>query len=255
MNKTKTQAFTSKNILEKLVNHYGLPAFLFTVTGNLNFTINGDKADKKVELVPYPSYKAIEQYAKNVLLVFEDLWRLRTDMVASRISRYAGYHDKIDARSCAVVKINKEASRDFLNKNHLMGYANAAYHYALIHEKQLVAAAVFSKGRNMDRLPEGKKSFEMVRFATIPFLTVTGGLSKMLHKFAGEYKPGDVMTYIDALSGETAALKRLGFEEMGFTNPVELFVNTKTHERFFKANEGTDLRFMTVGNYKLVKTF
>ncbi|HLP14368.1 MAG TPA: hypothetical protein VK177_20735 [Flavobacteriales bacterium] len=251
----KNNAFTSQNIVEKLVNHYGLPAFLFDVTGNYTFTVKGDKKTKQVELVPYNRYGELAHLPKHTLLLFQDLWKKHADVVASRISWHAGYHDKVDARSCTAVKTTKETASQFLDKYHLMGYASSASHYALIHEKQIVAMATFSKGRKMDRLEPNQRSFELVRFATIPFVSITGGLSKLLTKFTKEHNPGDVMTYIDPLTGETAGLKRLGFEEIDFTKPVALFVNTKTHERFFKENDGTDLRFETIGNYKLVKTF
>jgi hypothetical protein len=251
----KTNAFTSKNSVEKLVNHYGVPAFLFKIVDEKRFLINGDKKIKQVELVPYTSYDSLANYSKQSFLLFEDLWRKHSDLMASRISWHAGYHNKIDARSCNVVKTTKEIAKEFFEKYHLMGYANTAIHYALIHEKQLIAMASFSKGRKMDRLPENKRSFELVRFATVPFLSVTGGLSKLLKKFEKEHEPGDIMTYIDPLTGETSGLKRLGFVEIDFTNPINLFVNTKTHERFFKANEETDLKFETLGNYKLVKPY
>jgi hypothetical protein len=247
--------FTSQHVIRKLVDHYGLPAFLFDAVDETSFTIKGDKKMKTVCLVKYDTYGNLNSLPKKAVLLFEDQWRTKTDVLASRISWHAGYHEKTDARACIVVKASKEIATTFLEKNHLMGYAGAAYHYALIHDKQIIAVAAFSKGRKMDRLKNDQRSFELVRFATIPFVSITGGLSKLLNAFATEHKPGDIMTYIDPLSGETESLKRLGFEEIERTKPVELFVNTQTHTRNFNHNSKNELSFFTLGNHKLVKPF
>jgi len=96
-----------------------------------------------------------------------------------------------------------------------------------------------------------------VRFATIPNVSITGGLSKLITKFAIDHEPGDLMTYVDPLTGETQGLTKIGFHRLENTKPILLHVNTSTHERVH-ANKMKDkevLDFYNLGNVKLVKTF
>lgn len=254
----KTSDFSVKTILKKLVNHYGLPAFLFSEIDPLNFTITSDKTIH-VQLIPYSQYTELTQHISlgKKVYVFEDLWRSHEEIVASKFSWFAKMHDKIDARNCIVIKISETDAKAFLDKYHLMNYAKSTYHYALIYEKQICAVATFSHGRKMNRLPEGKLGFELVRFASLPNLSITGGMSKLISKFAEEVKPGDIMTYIDPLTGESKGLKKIGFKEIEHTSPVQLFVDTISHNRLHKTNKTNQntIGFLTFGNIKLVKTF
>ncbi len=49
----------------------------------------------------------------------------------------------------------------------------------------------------MTRSKNPYRSYEMVRFANVTGVTVTGGLSKLIKAFAEEVKPDDIMTYVD----------------------------------------------------------
>ena len=255
----KSTEFSVKTIIKKLVNHYGLPAFLFTEIDPLNFNITSDAKFIHVQLIPYDHYTKLSNYIElgKKVYVFEDLWRSHEEIVASKFSWFAKMHDKIDARNCTAIKVSETDATVFLNRFHLMNYAKSTYHYALIFEKQICAIASFSHGRKMNRLPEGKLGYELVRFATLPNLSITGGMSKLISKFAEEVKPGDIMTYIDPLTGETKGLKKIGFKEIETTKPVQLYVDILTHQRLHKINKETKnaIEFLTLGNSKLVKTF
>jgi hypothetical protein len=255
----KKKNFTAENVIQKLVNYYGLPAFLFKINDENGFTLIADAKKIKIHLVKYNTYNAFASLkinAKN-LYIFEDLWHTHEEIIASKINWHAGLHEKINARKCSVINIGEGDAILFMNRNHLMNHANAKYYYALIHEKQILAVAGFSHGRKMNRLPEGKLGYELVRFATIPNVSITGGLSKLISKFAGEYEPGDIMTYVDPLNGEILGLTKVGFKQTENTKPILLHVNTQTHERVH-ANKNKDenvFDFYNLGNIKLVKTF
>lgn len=255
----KKQNFTSTQIIEKLVNYYGLPAFLFMSENETCFTLFVDSKKTKVNLVNYSDYTLLESLTINSrnIHIFEDLWHTHQGIIASKINWHANLHDKIDARKCSVMTIGENDAIQFMDRNHLMNHAKAKYYYALIHEKQILAVAGFSHGRKMHRLPEGKLGYELVRFATIPNVSITGGLSKLISKFAVDHQPGDLMTYVDPLNGEIHGLTKLGFKETERTKPIILHVNTSTHERVH-ANKNKDkdvIDFYNLGNVKLVKTF
>jgi len=252
----KAGTFNPVKILQKLVDHYGLPAFLFEVTANGYLQIKDSKTIVPVPYAQYPFIHTLPSSAK-LMFLFEDLWQSKEMILASQISRHAGYHEKINARSARVMQIEKKEAESFMERYHLMGSAQAAYHYGLVHEKQLVAAATFSKGRKMNRLPQATLSFELIRLARIPGLTVTGSLSRLVQQFYRDQHAGDVMTYVDTLLGDKTSFEKNGFVFDGRTAPVNLWVNTQTHQRFFREPEDKRdvMMFSNAGNYKLIKTF
>lgn len=248
--------FKSEIIIQRLVDHYGLPAFLFDITpcGHLQIA-----SSKTAVLIPYSQYNQLNRIEPRPgqIYIFEDLWHSCEHIVASQISRHAGYHETISARSGKVLCIEKKDADSFMQRYHLMGHAQAAYHYGIVHQKQLVAVATFGKGRKMNRLQQGSLSHELIRLASLPGLTVTGSLSRLVQQFYRDHRAGDVMTYVDRLLGDKTSFEKNGFVLHGITQPVTLWVNTSTHTRYFKdpGNDKDVMAFQNLGNYKLVKTF
>ena len=256
---TQRSNFDSETIIKKLVDHYGLPAFLFSINSSNTFDLNINTKPISVILISYSEYPNLSAITgeKPGIFILEDHWRSTEHIIASKISWHLKLHEKIDARVCSVIEISAIDAEQFLAKNHLMQYAMAKYHYGLIHEKQIYAVASFSHGRKMRRLPEGKLGYELIRFATIPHVSITGGLSKLINCFAKEHSPGDLMTYVDPLNGEIHGLTKLGFKKTENTKPILLHVNTKVHLRVRenKAKEKNVVDFYNLGNVKLVKSF
>lgn len=156
--------------------------------------------------------------------ITELMWHTNQEAVKSRIYSLLKITKRIHGRACKVIKISKKEARDFVNTNHLMGYAFAHYNYALLLNNHLVAVACFSKGRKMNRLPNNKKSFELIRFCNKNYFTVVGGLSKLIRHFENEISPGDIMTYVDEKWGQPHSYYALGFE----LEPQNINPKTKT---------------------------
>lgn len=245
--------FSASHIIDALVVNYGLPHFIFEEKDSTTILIQREKQKTKIQLIPYSQYSSLPSSSEKSYFIFEDQWRKKPNIIASKISWLADYHEKIQARDCIVKKITKTQAEEFHTKHHLMGFANSAYHYGLIHSKQIIAVASFSKGRKMDRLPENKRSFELVRYSAIEHTSITGGLTKLISEFRKECSPGDIMTYVDQLSGDTKGYETIGFIKSGNSAPIELYVNSQTHERFFK-NPGDKkiVSFVIPGNTKLI---
>ena len=171
-------------------------------------------------------------------------WGGNKEASKSRLCSLLGVTQKIHARQCIVRRISKPEAKLFLDTNHTMGYASSYFHYGLFLKDELVAIASFSKGRRMNRLPENKKSFELIRFCNKNFYTVVGGLSKLVHTFEEEQKPGDIMTYVDKLWGEPHAYYALGFLLEQVTAPLVLKI---------AFHDAVPIHFTNKGNYKLIK--
>jgi len=163
----------------------------------------------------------------------------------------------IFARNCKVEKIEKKTATEFFNKFHFHGATASAYNYSLFYKDDLIGAASFSKGRNMNRLPKGKQSFELIRFCCKSGITVTGGLSKLMKHFYLERKAGDIMTYVDKQFSNGDSFIKAGFKIHSETPPLNFIVNKKTFERSpLKENEKFDedlfYKVQNSGNIKMI---
>jgi len=139
------------------------------------------------------------------------------------------YH--IFARNCEVRRITKAEAAQFLDRCHALGYTPCRYRYGLFVSKvpsvsksatadsiaarsaypvgTMVAVGCFASLRNFD----GVHSAEWVRYASLPEIRVTGGMSKVLRAFVDDAHPDDIMSYADAATSDGAAYRSLGFVE------------------------------------------
>lgn len=163
----------------------------------------------------------------------------------------------IFARNCKVEKFEKKTATDFFNRFHFHGSTASAYNYGLLYKDELIGAASFSKGRNMNRLPTGKQSFELIRFCCKSGITVTGGLSKLMKHFYLEKKAGDIMTYVDRQFSNGDSFIKAGFKIHSQTPPLNFIVNKKTFERYplkekEKFDENLFYKVQNLGNIKMI---
>jgi len=191
-----------------------------------------------------------------------DDWKKKKDIIIAIIASNLGNNKTIFARKCEVRKVEKADAEKFLNQNHLFGYLNAYYKYALFYKNEMVAIATFSKGRKMNRLNAEKRSFELISFCCKKHFSITGGLSKLLKAFINQLQPGDIMTYVDKDWSHGKAYLKLGFKLHSET-PSQAFVyNTKlvtkykiAHETYFEnIKEVNIILVKNSGNLKLVYT-
>jgi len=191
-----------------------------------------------------------------------DEWHHKNDVVLSIIASILGKNKTIFARNCQVKKVDKVIAEAFLNENHLLGYLNAYYKYALFHQNEIIAIATFSKGRKMNRLSSEKRGFELISFCCKKHVSVTGGLSKLLKAFVSDLQPGDVMTYVDKDWSEGKAYLKIGFKLHSETPSQNFIFNTKTLTKHKVSNdfelenvkEKDTILVKNSGNLKLVYT-
>jgi hypothetical protein len=176
-------------------------------------------------------------------------------IIQSRLS----LNKKIFARNCEVTRIDKNSAEVFLDTYHLMNATQSAFNYGLFYKGELLAVASFSKGRKMLRLPQDKRSFELIRFCCKDGITITGGLTKLVKHFCREKNAGDVMTYIDKQFSTGESFMKAGFKKHSETAPNFFKVSKQTFERTpATENEAIDnekfILSKNEGNLKLVFT-
>lgn len=142
----------------------------------------------------------------------------------------------IFARNCEIRHIDKSQANEFLDKYHIYGGCKAKHCYGVFVSRYsgaemrmgseashpypvgtLVAVASFSGARKWKKETDGRaveiRSYEWLRYASIPEVRVIGAMGKILSSFIDEYAPDDIMSYapLQYYSGEV-------YEKLGFVN-------------------------------------
>lgn len=193
-----------------------------------------------------------EQETKQIV-VWEDQWRTKQDIIKSRLLAQLGRSHRIPARLTKVHRLDRPTTSRFLQDNHLQSPTLAKYSYGLYLPTQyfrvlpflgeftassdpenglLVAIATFARPRNFPRDYGIHRSFELVRFASLRYHTVVGGLDKLLKYFTKTYAPDDLMTYADLEWSDGLGYQKLGFEAQGDTLPHDFWVDPQTMIRY-----------------------
>lgn len=238
--------------------------------GELSRFLSSNGLDGRPDIVPVPltardvseaeeQRLALAPLAGKAVFVTEDRWRTAGETVRLRLLVHCGRFRQVYARNCSVRRIDRAVAAAFLSQTHSYGDALSRFRYGLFVDRvtgekgiclsersegifgvkdipgpqpgDLVAVATFSKARN--RVIDGRrvKSFEWVRYASLPGLRVEGGMGKLLDAFVSEVHPEDVMTYADLEWSDGRAYRELGFTLSGPREPVTFAVDPHTWER------------------------
>lgn len=144
------------------------------------------------------------------------------EIIDKRLLAHQNVFASVFARNCEVKRIDKDTAAKFLNDYHNLGYTNCRYRYGIFikrkghtdfPEGQLVAVATFSAARKWDKGDRIIRSYEWVRYASLPEVRISGGMGKVLQFFIDEVKPDDIMSYADGAWSEGDVYRKLGFTE------------------------------------------
>jgi len=214
------------------------------------------------------------------IILWDDLWFGKNEIVKSRISAALGISQKIPGRLTLVRRIDKATASLFIEKNHLNGDVNSKYRYGLFlparyfrvldadfqanlsADELLVAVATFSRPRIFQREKLPFRSYELVRFASMLNSNVVGGLDKLLHAFIRERKPDDIMTYADLEWSDGSNYEKLGFQKISQIPAIPFYLNPETIERNSLSDQmkkenvhsGKAITVYNAGSIKYVKT-
>lgn len=173
----------------------------------------------------------IPGYAPGTIYLYEDRWRGMNELVKARIKAHLGMGRRVFARNCTVEKITADTAKEFLERNHIYGYARSKYKYGLFHRGELMAAATFSSPRPMNRDGRILQSYEWVRYASLADLRVVGGMGKIMAHFVRELSPEEIMSYADKEWSQGETYLKLGFKRVGEIPPVEFLVDPHMYRR------------------------
>lgn len=160
------------------------------------------------------------------VLVPEDMWRGRPGMMRPRLLAQLGRFRSVFARNTVVSRIGKEEAASFLDRCHSYRDAASRYRYGVFTKAgELVAVASFSSGRTWVKEGRTVRSYEWVRYASLPDVRVVGGMGKVLKAFEEDVHPDDIMSYADMEWTDGAVYERLGFIEDGIRPPVQFVID------------------------------
>lgn len=186
---------------------------------------------------------------QQLLVVWEDIWRRKKEIVKSRLRALSGLSVRIPARLTQVRKIDKPTADNFLDRHHMNGSTAARYRFGLFlpakhfgklpadltagnREEILLAVAAFASPKIFRRDETPYKSGELIRFSNHSGTTVVGGLSKLTEHFARTYLPDDIMTYADLEWSVGPAFQKAGFTLSGQTPPIAFLVDPDNFNRY-----------------------
>ncbi|GAB2771003.1 hypothetical protein GCM10027275_12150 [Rhabdobacter roseus] len=178
--------------------------------------------------------------------LWEDTWLTQRDIVQSRLLARLGQSTRIPARLCEIRRISQPTLDAFLKTHHLQGTASARIKYglflkprylgrafakALPSAEEPVAVAGFSNARTIWRGGRAFRSCELIRFASLKYHTVVGGLNKCIQTFVNEWQPDDLMTYADRDWSSGHSYRHLGFLVDSATPPQLFWLDLLTLRR------------------------
>jgi len=139
-------------------------------------------ASNKDKTYHVQKYKGCQIKGVQLLQIWQDEYWQYKEVVQSKILYLANLiTNKIPARKCKLAPLtNTELERDFMNKNHIQGFADyRQWSLGAWYNDKLVGVMAFSN--QMNRL-------ELVRYATTIDSVISGLFSKMLKKSIEEFK-------------------------------------------------------------------
>lgn len=139
--------------------------------------------------------------------IFEDEWLFKKDIVIKKILNILGVNNsiRIFARKCNCRKIDKDLAEEFLNKNHIQGFARSTIYLGCFFEDKLVGVMTFLHREGI---------YELNRYATDNDYIIVGGASKLFKYFIKKYNPNEIKTFLDRRWGncENNLYNILGFK-------------------------------------------
>ena len=185
----------------------------------------------------YHINKSIYAHRNGVMLIhiFEDEWTNNKDIVINKIKHLLNKNDKkekIFARKCEIKEINNETAKDFLNKNHIQGFASSTIYIGCFYKNEIVGVMSF--------LCENDNHWNLNRFSTDINYICCGIGGKLLKYFIRKYNPVTIKSFADRRwtfnDGENI-YNKLGFSFINEIKPDYKYVSrTNPTERIHKFN-------------------
>lgn len=171
---------------------------------------NVDKEDKNYHL---NRTMVCEKNNIQLLHIFDFEWEQKQDIWKSMILIKCGISDRIYARKCKIVDVSNEVYKQFVQDNHMQGYAPASIILGLEYNGKLVSVMSFSKNRFSK-----KSEWELIRYCSILNTNIIGGFSKLLKGFV-RTNNGSVLSYANRRWSVGNVYEKNGFVLLNSSKP------------------------------------
>jgi len=141
----------------------------------------------------YEKWLAAQQAGIQLIQIWEDDWTVRSNVIKQALAHKLGVStgNRIFARNTVVQQLTTHQAQEFLELNHIQGFASGSYYLGLQDkEEALTAVIVLKKEPKTDG-----KTLNIVRYATNS--TVVGGFTKLLKYAERTYQPDSFITFAD----------------------------------------------------------
>jgi hypothetical protein len=166
---------------------------------------------------------------KNIQLIhiWEDDWVHKKELLKSLIkSKFDLIDGKIYARNCKIKTITENKTyHNFLEENHIQGYAQASIKIGLYFNNNLVSLMSFSKIKKSSKSKNiYDTNCELIRYSNKLNMTVVGGEIKLFNHFISHYKPTTILSYSNKDTSTENLYNILGFKKIGEAEPTYQYI-------------------------------
>jgi len=177
----------------------------------------------------YDKMVACNQKGIRLLVVFEDEYTNRKEVVLSRIQNAIGVGLKrVYARQCEIREIDSKTANAFLLEFHLQGKSNSTKRWGLYY-KDLLVAVLTAGYPARAHTSGGKRVLEIKRFASRGGYSIVGGASKLFGKakqFAIEQDFEVIKSYCDRrYESLTPVYEQLGLVMQTYTKYTPHYIS------------------------------
>lgn len=219
---------------EKLPNYQNIDIYIDKIKLGIIYVTNSSISERlgKTNNSSKELFISSEKLGIRIIQIFENDWKKDKEKIKLVLKDILVTGERVYARKCNVIKIDRQIAKDFYDKYHLQGNTNSSsINYALIYKDELVAVMGFGSSNYHSMNKDGSlkrndnSRFELHRYAVKFGFSIIGGASKLLKAFEREYKPSYLLSYSanDWFKGEM--YEKLGFKFTGYCQPRYYWVN------------------------------
>jgi hypothetical protein len=153
----------------------------------------------------YNKWYVAKQKGIQLIQIWEDEWKRNPEQIKAMLLHKLKLSgpDKIYARNTDIVMLNKARIEEFLEQNHVQGFAAGSYYLGLVEKDaaEIVSVIVLKKDVN--------NSLNIVRYATSK--NVVGGFTKLLKYAERNFAPSSFITFSDNCVSDGGLYENNGF--------------------------------------------
>jgi hypothetical protein len=169
----------------------------------------------------------------NLIHIFEDEWDNKRNIVESLLKvRLNNVLTKVSARKCVIKEVNTSEEKDFLERNHISGWARSSIKIGLYYSNSLVMIMTFGRpNRTKGQIRKTQHEYELLRMCSAIDTVVVGGAAKLFKHFINTYHVERIHCFSDRRWGNGNVYRQIGFEFVGNTRENYWYADLKNGRR------------------------